>query len=132
LQERLDAALNGPTVARLHNPKYSMIAYPFSARYQNSNQWVLEFLAAAQTGGAVTRESVQEYLKDRGYIPDTVRIGAFKRFGASLFRANVQFDDHPDTESENSRYSFVSVRSILRYLEKTGGMKSRSEIISND
>ena len=109
-----------------------MIAYPFSTKYQNSNQWVLEFLAAAQAGGAVTRESAQEYLKDGGYIPDLVWISGFKRFGASLFRANVRFDDHPDAESENGRYSFVSVRSILRYLDKSGGLKSRSEIISND
>jgi hypothetical protein len=132
LQDRLDTALNGATVARLHNPKYSMIAYPFSTRYQNSNQWVLEILAAAQAGGAVTREAAQKYLKDRGYTPDIIRISGFKRFGAALFRANVQFDDHPDSESENGRDSFVSVRSILRYLEQTGGMKTRTEIISQN
>ena len=45
---------------------------------------------------------------------------------------NFFLDDHPDAESENGRYSFVSVRSILRYLDKSGGLKSRSEIISND
>ena len=132
LQERLVEALNGPSVARVHGPKYSMIAYPFSTKYQNSNQWVLELIAAAQADRAVTRESVQNDLKDRGYTTDKIRISAFKRPGAALFRANVRFDDHPEEESQNGRYSFVSVCSILRYLEETGDLKSRMEIVGGD
>lgn len=132
LQDRLDAALSGPTVARIHSPNYSMIAYPFSTKYQNSNQWVLELLAAAQANGAVTRQSVQDDLKRRGYTADKVGISAFKRLGAALFRANVRFDDHPEEESNTARYSVVSVRSVLRYLDRTGGLKSRREIVGGD
>ena len=130
LQDRLDAALNGPSVARMHSPNYSMIAYPFSTKYQNSNQWVLELLAAARANGSVTRQSVQDDLRDSSYVADTIGISGFKRLGAALFRANVQFDDHPEEEAENARYSIVTVRSILRYLDKIGGMISRMKIIA--
>lgn len=130
LQDRLDAALNGPSVERLHGSNYSMIAYPFSTKYQNSNQWVLEFLAAAQANAALTRQMAQDELKKRGYIADKIGISGFKRLGATLFRANVQFDDHPEEEAEDARYSVVTVRSILNYLDQTGGMNSRKVIVS--
>ncbi|MDH5330854.1 MAG: DUF2145 domain-containing protein, partial [Aquincola sp.] len=41
------AALDNARVLRLLAAAYSANAYPFSVRYQNCNQWVVELLAAA-------------------------------------------------------------------------------------
>ncbi|MBN9543199.1 MAG: DUF2145 domain-containing protein, partial [Alphaproteobacteria bacterium] len=42
LQVRLKQILTTKEALKLHNPHYSMIAYPYATQYQNSNQWVLE------------------------------------------------------------------------------------------
>ncbi len=133
LQDNLDAILRSETVTALHNPSYSMIAYPFATKYQNSNQWLLEVLTVAQMGTApvLSRDKAQAFHKAKGYQGDVVSISAFRRLGAGLFRANVQFDDHPDSEARRSKYTVVTVRSIIRYLDRTGGLAKRVEIALN-
>jgi len=41
------AALDNRQALRLLSPTYSANAYPFSVRYQNCNQWVMELIASA-------------------------------------------------------------------------------------
>ncbi len=50
LQERLKRVILSPLADKLHHSQYSVIAYPFADSYQNSNQWALEMIAAAQAG----------------------------------------------------------------------------------
>ena len=40
----------GPTVVRLDEPRYNMLAYPWATQYQQSNQWAIETLAMAALG----------------------------------------------------------------------------------
>ncbi len=63
--------------------------YPFATDYQNSNQWVLEVLAAAmaQAEGApaiVKREQAQQWLRRQKYQPSVLHIGLGKRVGAPV------------------------------------------------
>ena len=52
VQARLLPALrDNERLARLHTPAYNMVAYPWSIRYQQSNQWAIETLACAQDAG---------------------------------------------------------------------------------
>ena len=97
LQERLAALFATRTPLRLHEPRYNMVAYVYSTQYQNSNQWVLETLAAASAppGEVATREEAQGWLKEMRYQPTTLAIPASTRLGGRMFRANVAFDDHP-------------------------------------
>jgi hypothetical protein len=47
LQHRLHAMLLQTRPAlRMHEPAYSMVAYPWAQRYQQSNQWVIETIAS--------------------------------------------------------------------------------------
>lgn len=97
LQDRLAALFATRTPLRLHEARYNMLAYVYATRYQNSNQWVLETLAAASApeGEVATREEAQAWLKTMRYQPPTLEIPASVRLGARMFRANVAFDDHP-------------------------------------
>ncbi|MFO1432095.1 MAG: DUF2145 domain-containing protein [Candidatus Competibacteraceae bacterium] len=121
LQERLKRVILSPLADRLHQPHYSAIAYPFADSYQNSNQWPLTIIAAAQAGeGKVdNRRQAQDYLTSRGYEPGRIPIAATERVGATLFRANVHFLDHPLSERLQGQYQVVTAESIIRYLEKT-------------
>lgn len=121
LQHRLRRNVLGSLAIKLHQPRYSMIAYPFADQYENSNQWVLELIAASQAPERMvaSRRDAQRYLADKGYKPDRIPISAMERLGATLFRANMHFDDHPLAERLQGEYQVVTVESVLRYLEGT-------------
>ena len=107
-------------VARLDTPAYSMVAYPWSDRYQQSNQWAIETLAMTEEPATVTRERAQAWLRLHGYEPATLHLSAFKRLGARLVSANVAFDDHPNEKRFSDRIETVTVDSVFRWLERDG------------
>jgi hypothetical protein len=107
-------------VARLDTPAYSMVAYPWSGRYQQSNQWAIETLAMAHDPAANTRERAQAWLRLKGYEPTALHLSAPKRLGARLFAANVAFDDHPNEKRFADRIETVTVDSVFRWLERAG------------
>jgi hypothetical protein len=107
-------------VARLDAPAYNMVAYPWSGRYQQSNQWAIETLAMTQDAGADTRERAQAWLRLKGYEPTTLRLSTTKRLGARIFSANVAFDDHPNEKRFADRIETVTVDSVFRWLERSG------------
>jgi hypothetical protein len=133
LEDRLLAMLSSRQADALWHDRYSMIAYPFSTEYQNSNQWPLEVLGVAlhgvdQGGIAVSRRTAQTYLRDLGYTPDMVPISPLKRLGASVTRANIAFFDHPVDERLSGRYSVVTVRSLLQFLEHRQSLRRRVRV----
>ncbi len=118
LQQRLAALLRTNSVQKLHAPNYNMVAYPFSTRYQNSNQWVLETLTAAMapSGSVDSREGAQAWLRTAGFAPTTLAIGAAERLGARVARANIAFDDHPSERRFAGRIDTVSVESVAGFM----------------
>lgn len=124
LQVRLAQSLKPGVIERLHSKQYSLIAYPYSSLYQNSNQWVLEMLADAdRPTPRHSRQSAQDFLRKTGYQPSIVTIDPLARFGASLTNAAIRFNDHPSIENRTRHYSLVSVDSVVAYLHKRGHVK---------
>jgi hypothetical protein len=105
---------------QLHTPRYSMVAYPWSQAYQQSNQWALETLAMAMDEQASTRPRAQAWLQLQGYQPTPLRISAFKRLGARMTAANVAFDDHPNEKRYSDRIETVTVDSVFAWLSRSG------------
>jgi hypothetical protein len=126
LQDQLYKNLKTPLVNKMHNDHYNMLAYPFSTRYQNSNQWVLEFLEAAQTGKN-SRQVIQKTLMAKGYQPSIIPVSGLSKLGASVFKANISFDDHPNKEKNTNHYSVVTVDSIVAYLNAQGKVTANKE-----
>ena len=118
VQARVAALLAGRTARRLHEPHYNMLSYVYSTRYQNSNQWVLETLAAASApaGAVETRAEAQSWLKGQGYRVRTVEIPAVTRLGARMFRANVAFDDHPFDQRMAGQIDTVSTDAVVDFV----------------
>jgi hypothetical protein len=118
LQARLVPLLAGRTARRLHEPHYNMLSYVYSTRYQNSNQWVLETLAAASAppGAVETRAEAQAWLKNQGYRVPTVQIPAVTRLGARMFRANVAFDDHPFDRRMAGQIDTVTTDAVVNFV----------------
>ena len=121
VQARVAALLAGRTARRLHEPHYNMVSYVYSTRYQNSNQWVLETLAAASApaGAVETRTEAQSWLRSQGYRVPTVHIPAVARLGARMFRANVAFDDHPFDRRMAGQIDTVTTDAVVRFVRGT-------------
>jgi hypothetical protein len=128
VQARVAALLAGRTARRLHEPHYNMLSYVYSTRYQNSNQWVLETLAAASAppGAVETRAEAQSWLKSQGYRVPTVQIPAITRLGARMFRANVAFDDHPFERRMAGQIDTVSTEAIVDFVR---GRDARARVV---
>jgi len=116
----LPLLLDNQRLAQLHTPDYSMVAYPWAQRYQQSNQWAIETLALAMEPGATSRARVQAWLQFKGYQPSTLRIGALTRLGARMTAANVAFDDHPSDKRYSDRIETVTVDSVFSWLGRSG------------
>ena len=120
VQAKVAQSLLGPAKRELHEPVYSSIANPWSARFQNSNGWALEVLARSMSDGAaaVSRENAQSWLRDHGYVPSRIQIGGGERAGARLFTPNIRFGDHPDTAWQTQAYEVHTADSALGYLHR--------------
>lgn len=104
---------------RLHQSRYNLLAYPWSTRYQQSNQWLIETLAHAADPAASDRPRAQAWLRLQGYEPTVLRIDAFTRLGARLSKANVAFDDHPDAQRYAGRIATVSADSVFAWMQRS-------------
>jgi hypothetical protein len=117
-QDKLAKLAASRTPLRLHEPRYNMLSYVYSTQYQNSNQWVLETLAAAlaPSGQVETRAEAQGWIRAKGFHPPTVEVPAAVRLGARMFRANVAFDDHPFERRMAGQIDTVTTDAVVRLL----------------
>lgn len=112
----LDVLRNNSRLLQMHNPAYNMLAYPWSQRYQQSNQWALETLAMAMDASVLNREQAQAWLLLQGFAPTALKIGALTRLGARVGTANIAFDDHPNDKRFSDRIETVTVDSVFQWL----------------
>ena len=111
---------NARATALNHRP-YSVVSYAWGSRYQQSNQWAIETLAAAVQGDpAASRASAQSWLMASGYRPGALTIGPMARLGGRLTAANVAFDDHPNEKRFSDRIETVTVDSVFEWLQRSG------------
>ena len=121
VQERLYGLLQDrKKVMALHEPAYSMVSYPWSTKYQQSNQWALETLAEAMEPTVASRDQAQAWLKFKGYEPTVLKIGPLTRLGGRITSANIAFDDHPSDKRYSDRIETVTVDSVFAWLPRVG------------
>lgn len=130
LQAKLYAALTDPQrQAALHTPAYSMVSYAWGQRYQQSNQWAVEWMVTAVENGVHNREQAQAWMRFKGYEPTTLKLGALTRLGGRVARANVAFDDHPGDKRFGDRIETVTVDSLWQWLPRAG-LESEPQVLA--
>jgi hypothetical protein len=128
-QQRLMALLQDTTAVRTaHEPAYSMLAYPWAQRYQQSNQWAIETLARAEVPTARSREQAQGWLRAMGFEPTVLRLGALTRLGARVTAANIAFDDHPNDKRFADRIETVGADSVFEWMQRAGLASAAHEV----
>ncbi len=119
IQRELADIARSELTARFHEPSYSLLAHPESTRHQNSNGWLLELLATAMFDhdrANATRKTAQRYIRDSGFEGSIVRLSPLQKVGASMFRANVHFDDHPYRAQARGKFEVVTVKAIRQWM----------------
>jgi hypothetical protein len=121
-QAKIAGRLAREPALALHQPRYNMVAHPFSTKYQNSNQWGMETLAAALApeGSVADRAGAQAWLRQNGFTPTTLQLSTLTRLGGRMFRANVAFDDHPDERRYAGRIDTTTVEAAAAFLQARG------------
>ena len=115
----LQVLTNDQRLVQWHTPAYSVVAYPWSTKYQQSNQWALETLAGSLDPAASTRERAQAWLQLHDYQPTVLHIDALTRLGGRITRANVAFDDHPNSKRFSDHIETVTVESMFAWMQRT-------------
>ncbi len=107
-------------LAALHEPRYNMLAYPWSGPYQQSNQWVIETLAMLIDPAVTSRDSARNWLRSHDYRPTTLQISPLTRLGARVSTAHISFDDHPLGRRMAGQIDTVTVDSVFAWMERAG------------
>lgn len=120
VQARLLPVLQANAQAtQLHVRPYNLVSYAWGERYQQSNQWAIETLAAAMEPASVRgRAQAQAWLRLKGYEPSVLKIGPLTRLGGRATAANIAFDDHPPDKRFANRIETVTVDSVLVWLQR--------------
>ena len=124
VQDRLLTALTttGPASRALamNSKPYSIVSYAWGGKYQQSNQWAIETLAATMDPQITSREQAQAWLRFKGYEPTMLKLGPLTRLGGRATAANVAFDDHPNDKRFSDRIETVTVDSVFQWLQRSG------------
>ena len=92
LQKRLLSVINSDTYTALHNPEYSAIANPFSDKYQNCTEHVLDVINSAIYQ---TDDKEQLKLNTREYFQaQTIKVSPMKLLLGSMFLPDIKTSDH--------------------------------------
>jgi hypothetical protein len=123
---------------------YSANAYPFSTRFQNCNQWVMELLAdawdtdddappvdASAPGPAdstAARARAQRWLRAQGYLPTVFTVGAHPMTWLADLVPWLSNADHPPEEIAHGRYDVSMPSSIETFVQATTPGATRLEV----
>jgi hypothetical protein len=121
VQDKLHSALlDTARTTSMHTKPYSMVSYVWAQKYQQSNQWAIETLAAAMEASINNRQQAQAWLQFKGYEPTTLKLGPLTRLGGRITAANIAFDDHPNEKRFSDRIESVTVDSVFMWLQRAG------------
>jgi hypothetical protein len=128
-------ALDNPRALSALAGAYSANAYPFSLRYQNCNQWVIELLASAWGAlaeGHDLRARAQSWLAMNGYDPAPIDVGSHLLMFAGTFVPWLHYDDHPADDRYALRFRTSVPTSIEAFVHARLPQAQRIEVCHDE
>lgn len=129
------ATQDGPRALGLLAATYSANAYPFSTRYQNCNQWVMELLAIAWgnlSDEGDPRARAQNWLKEANYDPQPVKVGSGLLMIAAAVTPLLHLSDHPRDEIHTMQLKVSLPASIETFVKTRLPDSEHLELCHND
>lgn len=110
LQEKLLKTIASDTYRELHNPEYSVLANPFTLKYQNCTEHALDVIVAS-----IYETNSLELIKanERAYFdPQPITVNKLKLFFGSMLISDVAISDHKG-QPKTTTYTTIG-----KFLEK--------------
>lgn len=129
------AALDKRRALRLLAARYSANAYPFSTRYQNCNQWVMELMATAWgdlPDGDDLRQRAQAWLAAGGYAPAPIDLDSHPLKFAATFMPLVHLDDHPEEDRYGLRFQVSLPEAMEAFVRERMPQARRIELCHDE
>ena len=95
MQRRILAVIDSPTYEAVHNPAYSLVANPWTRKYQNCNNFMLNVVAAA-IWNTDDPNRITANLKAH-YKPTVVKANGLMRFFGPIADQRLRTDDQDST-----------------------------------
>jgi hypothetical protein len=115
MQRRIIAVIDSPTYQKVHNPAYSLVANPWSRKYQNCNNFMLNVIAAA-IWNTDDPQQITADLKAH-YKPTIVKANAVLRLFGPIADQRLRTDDQQGpirTATYESMAVFMGENNLLQ------------------
>lgn len=115
MQRRMLAVIDSPTYEALHNPAYSLVANPWTSKYQNCNNFMLDIVAAA-AWDTTDPARITADLKAH-YQPTIVKAGPLMRLFGPIADSRLRTDDQSGpirTATYESMSAFMRQNELLQ------------------
>lgn len=140
LQQRLEQVVIHNNLAKaLHSGpnSYSSVSHPYNNKYQNSNEYILDTLAAALAPDHVTVNNTalakQVLLQTEPmnlYEPEQTKVKFWELIGKTfnIGPGNASLDDHSRQEKQQGKLEMVSVGSLFAFLQRNNLLVDSFEV----
>lgn len=115
MQRRIIAVIDSPTYQKVHNPAYSLVANPWSRKYQNCNNFMLNVIGAA-IWNTDDPDRITADLKAH-YKPTIVKANAVLRLFGPIADQRLRTDDQRGpirTATYESLAAFMGENNLLQ------------------
>ena len=115
MQRRIIAVIDSPAYQKVHNPAYSLVANPWSGKYQNCNNFMLDVMAVA-IWDTDDPQRIAADLKAH-YKPTIVKANALLRFFGPIADKRLRTDDQSGpirTATYESLAAFMKDNDLLQ------------------
>jgi hypothetical protein len=115
MQRRILAIIDSATYEKLHNPVYSLVANPWSDKYQNCNDFMLDVITASAWE---TTDPAQIRADERAHFqPTVVKAGGLMRMFGPMVDRRIKTDDQSKqilTATYESMAKFMGDNGLLQ------------------
>ncbi len=111
LQRRLRELVGSPAYAALHDPRYSLIANPYTLGRQNCTEFVLDVINATRFPKA--DPNALKSMAKASFAAEPVRVNPFRLVLGALFNDEVSLSDHRGEKPVTATFD-----NLVRYLRQ--------------
>lgn len=123
LQFKLIAEIESGVNERLHNPNYSMVSNPYSLKFQNCTEHLLDMIFAAIYQ---TENRLQIKVNEQAYFTaQSIKLSPLKRVLAPLVSDGIKMSDHP------AQIMTATFTTIAQFLTDNGLVESVTVLDKN-
>lgn len=117
-QTNLKEAIINKEIERFKGDIYTINSNPWSDKYQNCVQYILEAYVYVKSGKTVRtrRDAINWYIL-KGFRPQKIKINLLERTLGPVVAKNVRFDDHKNRKKSNE-IEVATAETVMGFIQK--------------